>query len=171
MISRERKLELLRAFAVRSISYGNLIDAAFDGKTPDAGALLELVKTAQQSKSQEDLEFALLILYQELLRDHKAGDPKILCELILEDWHYSHEDIATILSKIKDPDSVECLYRASGLHLDYLDYDETFQLARKCIKGLAAIGTPEANARLFMLTTGTPEPVSQYAKKELKRLR
>lgn len=91
-----------------------------------------------------------------------------LCSLIKERWHYSHEDLASILQTIADPSSVNCLYEATCLHFDYLDYDDTYQFARKCIKALAAIKSIEAINKLKLLSDICPSEIRQYAVKELR---
>jgi hypothetical protein len=92
---------------------------------------------------------------------------EIFCKLLQADWHYRHEDIAFILQGLKDPSTVNCLYNAAELQFDYLDYDETYQFARKCTWALADIGTPEAKAKLQQLAHSNNELVAQYAQKRL----
>lgn len=63
----------------------------------------------------------------------------MLNELLLATWHEQHENIAFILEGKKSPDSVNALYNTALIKFDYLNYDDTYELARKCIKALSAI--------------------------------
>ena len=84
---------------------------------------------------------------------------EILSDLLLAEWHFKHEDIVMI--------TVDCLYLTAFKKLPYLDYDDTFGLARKCIYALAAIQTSDAINKIKLLTTNPNEVISKYAKKEL----
>jgi hypothetical protein len=93
---------------------------------------------------------------------------EIFCRLLQVDWHYKHEDIARILQDLKDPSTVNCLFNAAQLHFEYLDYDDTYQFARKCIKALSAIDNEEAISKLRLLTQSDIPEIKHYAEKELK---
>jgi hypothetical protein len=92
----------------------------------------------------------------------------IFCKMLLADWHKEHEDIAMELKELKDLATVECLAEAAELKFDYLDYDDTFQFARKCIKAISAIDTELAIAKLRNLAQSKNKRIREYAKKELK---
>lgn len=94
----------------------------------------------------------------------------ILCKVLSEDWHFSHEDIATWLKDIKDPSATKCLHIAATLKVPYLDYDDTFQLSRKCIKALASFKTLEAKESLVNLSRNSNPIIAEYATKELNRM-
>ena len=94
---------------------------------------------------------------------------EIFCKLLQADWHYKHEDIAQILQGLKDPSTVDCLYRAAELQFDYLNYDDTFGFARKCTWALADIGTPEAKAKLQQSARSSNDFGAKYAQKRLDR--
>lgn len=91
-----------------------------------------------------------------------------LCELLNYTWHTKHEDIAMLLENIAAPDTVDCLYKVVELKFDYLDYDDTYQFARKCVKALSRIGTEEAIDKLKMLTLSKTKEIAAYAIKELR---
>ena len=90
-----------------------------------------------------------------------------LCKLLQVDWHYKHEDLATLLKEAKNPLSLDYLYSATELQFPYLDYDDTYQFGRKCIKALSAIGTENAISRLILLSESKIPEIAEYAKKEL----
>lgn len=91
-----------------------------------------------------------------------------LCKLLQSSWHTKHEDIAMLLKQIADPTTVDCLYVATELELEYLNYDDTYQFARKCIKALSAIGNENAIEKLKLLMNSKIIEISEYAKKELR---
>jgi hypothetical protein len=92
-----------------------------------------------------------------------------LIELLAAPWHTRHEDVASTLQSIRDPRSVDALYRAALVKLPYLEYNDSEALARKCTWALADIGTPEARARLEALTTQADETVADFARRRLTR--
>src|SRR4051812_74499 len=63
----------------------------------------------------------------------------VLVDLLGMPWHFRHEDVARALQELKDARAVEPLYRAASACHGYLDYDDSFSLARKCVWGLADI--------------------------------
>ncbi len=69
---------------------------------------------------------------------------------------------------MKDPSTVDCLCKAAELHFEYLDYDDSYQFARKCIKALSAIDNEAAISKLQLLAQSSIPEVQQYAIKELK---
>jgi hypothetical protein len=91
----------------------------------------------------------------------------ILCKLLLFPYHHSHEDIARVLQEIADISTVEYLYEATELKLDYLNYDDTYQFARKCIKALSAINNSNATNKLILISNNNVKTIAEYAKKEL----
>lgn len=93
---------------------------------------------------------------------------RTLCKLLLSPIHYNHEDIARLLQQFKSPETVDCLYKAAELQFDYLDYDDTYQFARKCIKALSAIGNDDAIDKLRLLAGSKTQEIAEYAKTELR---
>ena len=69
---------------------------------------------------------------------------------------------------VADPATLDCLFKATELKFDYLDYDDTYQFARKCIKAIATIGTGNAIEKLKLLALSPTPEIAEYAKKELR---
>lgn len=69
---------------------------------------------------------------------------------LLEDetWHTKIEDIISLLEDIKDPKSIELLYKTA---INVPDYDEMRSVAKKCLWALLAINTPEAMEKIYLL--------------------
>ena len=132
-----------------------------------ASHVIALLQTAYSEHNADDVEFSLYVGFCfGLFADEFA---EILCKLIIADWHYRHEDIASILQKLKIPSTVESLYTAALLNLEYLEYSDTAPLARKCIWALGDIGTDEAKERLESLASSDCETIKEYAKRQLTR--
>jgi len=93
-----------------------------------------------------------------------------LCHLMQEDWHHSHEDIASALQDIRVPSTVDCLYQSALRKHDYLAYDDSEALAVKCIWALHDIGTPEALVKLKLLSESVSEPIRKNALDRLSAL-
>lgn len=87
--------------------------------------------------------------------------------LLSLDWHYQHENIALILQGLKSPMSVNVLFATATKRFEYLSYDDSFALARKCTWALADIGTAKAKDKLISLSLNSNEYIAQYAKKRL----
>ena len=93
----------------------------------------------------------------------------LFLELLLEKWHFVHQDIVMLLGEIADSSMNDALLSATELKLDYLDYDDTYQLARKAIKILSKIGNKSSIEKLKIIEQFDNQVISDYAKKELKK--
>lgn len=94
---------------------------------------------------------------------------KKLNELLLNSWHYKHEDIASLLQNAKSPTSIDALYKAIMTRFDYLNFDDSYALAVKCIWALRDIGTPEAIDKLTQLSKSDNEVIRCNTIHQLKR--
>lgn len=94
----------------------------------------------------------------------------ILIRLIQEPWHQMHEDIASTLQwDIPSPKAIEVLYKTALTKFDYLDFDEAYALAVKCIWALGDINTPESMEKLELLAESKNKIIRKNAKAQLKR--
>lgn len=80
--------------------------------------------------------------------------------LVLETWHFRHEDMIRLLQEHRDPRSVAVLRDAIQLksQLGYLDYDDYGAFYKKCLWALQSIGTSEA-IDLIRLCSKSSDPV------------
>lgn len=90
-----------------------------------------------------------------------------LIELLEVNWHYRHEDIVLALQWTKDNRATKTLLKTAERKFDYLEYDNSYALARKCTWALADIGTEESKQALIKLSQGHDEEVAVYALKRL----
>jgi hypothetical protein len=87
--------------------------------------------------------------------------------LVEAPWHSRHEDIARALQQLRSPVAVDALERTAHAVHEYLAYDDSFALARKCAWALADIGTPEAKRALRRLAACDNSIIASYAQKRL----
>ena len=104
------------------------------------------------------------------LRWIPPSSASILNRLLPLDWHYQHENIALALQRLADSSSVDSLYLAAQSRHAYLDYDQAYALAVKCIWALGAIGTDEAREKLQRLAASEKTVISLAAQHQLARL-
>ena len=102
---------------------------------------------------------------------HQFGyDPDfvpLLIELLESDWHFRHEDIALALQWSKDNRATNSLLKTAKIKFDYLNYDDSYSLARKCVWALTDIGTDESKQALFELSQWHDQKIASYAQKRL----
>jgi len=79
----------------------------------------------------------------------------------------AHEDIASLLQGIRSPGSIDELYKTALTRFDYLDYDDSYSLARKCIHALGDINTAESKEKLAMLAGSGIPIIKEAAEKQL----
>ncbi|MES2371135.1 MAG: HEAT repeat domain-containing protein [Bacteroidota bacterium] len=92
---------------------------------------------------------------------------EVFCKLLRMPWHNQHENMVRLLQGLKDARSVNCLYETALARFEYLDYDDTFALARKCIHALADINNEDAREKLKLLTTSDIQIIREKAEKQL----
>lgn len=96
---------------------------------------------------------------------------KILIYLLGCDWHKQHENIAMLLQRSKPPSSIDVLYETAIKEYKYLEYDEAYALAVKCIWALGDIGTEYAKQKLQLLLNSDVTIIKENAQKQLNRLK
>ena len=75
----------------------------------------------------------------------------------------------SILQELKIPSTIDTIYNAALLKLDYLGYSETAPLARKCIHVLGKFGTDEAKEKLKLLANSDCDIIKEYALHQLEK--
>ena len=83
-------------------------------------------------------------------------DTRVLIHLLSQRWHHSHEDIAMMLEEIKDPSSVDSLYKRA---LDIPDYDDGRSMVKKCIWALVSINTDESWEKIKAIKEELNDPI------------
>lgn len=100
------------------------------------------------------------------------GDPAavpILTQLLLEDWHDSHEDIVFMLGLIGDPRAIDAIAKAVVIPFDHLvQWGNVHPFQRKCAYALARIATPESKTALEKLSMSPDPMLKQYGEEGLQ---
>ena len=159
--------KLIMSFALKKITKEEFLKTFPVDLTKENKYILSELLRAFDEKDKDVIEYAIKILH---LEDFTGTDKyvDIFNKLLLVDWHERHEDIAALLKGIISPKSVDALYKAATVQYDYLDYDDTYQFARKCIKALSAINNAESIEKLRVLSQYNIPEIAAYAKKELE---
>lgn len=92
-----------------------------------------------------------------------------LISLLQADWHYRHEDIALALQGLKDNRATEALNKTAHKKFEYLAYDDSYALSRKCTWALADIGTQESKSALEEIARSDDKTIAGYASRRLER--
>ena len=130
--------------------------------------VLKLLEAAYLEKNSGDVEFSITIAgsFNLISKDYVS----ILMKLIETDWHYMHEDIASIFQTLKSSNTVDCLYRTALRRFKYLDYDDAYALAVKCIWALGDINTIASKTKLELLAQSDNQVIKDNAIYQLNRL-
>lgn len=150
-VRRTTKEEFLRQFP----------DAVEDGSVSTT-----LLERTLIEKSSDDLQCVLIVGYTFGFSPSQAD---ILCRLLEADWHVSHEDLVGAMDKLRLPQSVDSLYRATQWIPEYLSYDDSRALAVKAIWALGKIPGSESEGALRRLVSSSVEVLSDTAKHQLRR--
>jgi hypothetical protein len=153
---------------ILDLSLGNITFDEFSKKYSehvDSEYILKQLQTAFDKQDSSGVEYALLLGF--LFKNFTWDFTELLNKLIQQDWHYKHEDIAYILQQLRSPSSVDALYNAALKKLEYLDYDDSYALARKCIHALGNINTEYSKEKLKLLATSDIPIIKEKAEKQL----
>jgi len=137
----------------------------------DGSGVLDLCKELTIAREAKDAELVDLLLYLSAVVKFDYYDVDILNQLVTDPWHQKHEEIVRLLDHYRQPSSVNPLYEAALLNLDYRDYDDDFILANKCIRVLEKIQDQNAIEKMELLASADNELIRQYAQKHLNRVR
>jgi hypothetical protein len=146
----------IRTNGVRKVSKEEFL-RRFPSAVEDGKLALHLLEESYRAQDARNLSCALMVGFIfGFGREHLD----ILCRLVDEDWHINHEDVVDVLDKLRRPETVDALFRATQWVPEYLKFDDNRALAVKAIWALWKLQTPEANARLEQLAA-SDEPILQ----------
>ena len=131
----------------------------------DNNKLIELFKHAIESKNSEMVDE---VVNESISIDKLEDVIPYLLQLLQATWHFDHEDITLVLQRIGDPRAIEVLLKTATQKYDYLEYDDSKSLSRKCIWALADIGTKESEEALKELAKNQDNEIGRFAKKRLE---
>lgn len=128
------EIEAVKKYMRKSISKDEFLRDFTVDVTQNPSYVVKLLEEAYSKKSADEVEHSLFIGFSFNL--FSKDYVEILCKLIEADWHYQHENIAMIFQRLKSLDSIEYLYQAALTQFEYLNFDEAYALAVKCIWAL-----------------------------------
>ena len=131
------------------------------------GYIRELLEIALFQNEADDVEYLLIAIFRFKLFVEEYVD--VLCKLMNETWHFEHEDIASLFQSIKSPKTIDCLFNAAQTQFQYLEFDEAFALAVKCIWALGDINTIESREKLKLLALSENKIIRDNAIYQLNR--
>lgn len=169
MTTDEKKL--IKDFISREITSADFIEKYPVNLNANPNYILSVLQNAYETKNAEEIDLGLTLPFFD--KDFKGSNKyvDILCKLLREPWHHKHEDIAVLLQGLKAPESVDALYEAVFSRFDYLDYDDTYALARKCIHALGDINTEYSREKLKLLASSDIPIIKEKADKQLNYYR
>ncbi|MEY8712549.1 hypothetical protein [Mangrovibacter phragmitis] len=159
----KEKLELFRSLMRGSISYDSFIEE-YEAKY----GFLDICKELGSAKEGKDAKAIDVYLYLGSLIQYEYSCMDILNELLLSDWHNKHEDLVRIIENKKSKSSVDYLYNAIFMKLEYMDYDDDYVFATKCVRALSKIGGDAAMKKLKLLCASGNNIIKDRAMKEIK---
>jgi hypothetical protein len=163
----EERKKLIASLYSGRINKGEFLQRYFNDQVIDERYPLELPRTGINHKDSDAIEEAVVLLYAGATKSYNIYANE-LCSLLQMPWHTKHEDIAMLLKELADPSTVDCLFKTAELQFEYLEYDDTYQFARKCIKALSSIGNENAITKLKILSNSKIKEIAEFAKSELQ---
>lgn len=161
------EIEVVKKLMRKSITKTEFLRDFTVDVTQNPSYVLMLLEEAYNRKIASEVEYSLFIGFSfNLFSEDYVG---IICKLLESHWHFQHENIAMILQKLKSPASIDYLYKAALTQLDYLDFDEAYALAVKCIWALGDINTEDSRKKLKVITESENEIIRDNAVKQLER--
>lgn len=127
------------------------------------------LENAYEEKNPENIGLLLYIIFEyDFISELYI---EILCKILYSKWHYEHENIAMIFNELKSPKTIKSLYDTAVTQFDYLNYDDSYALAVKCIWALGKINVPEAHEKLKILAKSVNKIIKECAIEQLNRIK
>ncbi|MEL6192113.1 MAG: hypothetical protein AAFR66_08690 [Bacteroidota bacterium] len=123
----------------------------------------QLYKEAFDEKSDDTLEFSLLLHGFLGLRDWRNGFSSIWRELLKEGWHRQHEDLVVCITGFEDPQDIDLLFQIACTKFDYMIEEDNVALTTRCVYALGSLHHPEAKKRIALIAKLNDYPSVQYA--------
>jgi hypothetical protein len=130
----------------------------------DRNKLVELFEHAIETKNPDEVDDAVSATFSIIKPESFVS---YLCQLLESSWHFDHEDITRLLQKIGDPESVNVLFKTAIKKFDYLEYDDSKSLSRKCTWALADIGNSKSKEALIELAKNQDKEIAGFAQKRI----
>jgi hypothetical protein len=165
MIQEEK--QILLDFIMRKISEEEVLQKYLFDLKNDKNYIFSAIKKAAEGENAEDLEYSFYLLFFNKAIIFQEEFIELICKLLKGKWHYQHENIVTMLQSIKSPLSINVLYETAFEKFDYLNYDDTHSLGRKCVHALGDINTEESKEKLRLIANSNIPILKEKAEKQL----
>ena len=123
---------------------------------------------AYRSKCADKLEEFIYLTFVYEVFEIKYAD--VLNELLISDWHYQHENIVLLLQRISSVESLEYLYNAMDLHLQYLEWDDNYAFEVKCVRAIYQIGKEKSVPYLKELCRHPNSIIRKTAQRQIEKM-
>lgn len=133
--------------------------------------IYSVFKKIYDTKDADSLEFAITLTIFDPSIFPWDKYYQLICQFLKEQWHFSHESLVGALPTLDIPVVVETLYKTALLKLDYLFYDDTFALARRCIFKLGKINSIDSRRKLDLLGKSDNPVIRKHIKEQMEILR
>jgi hypothetical protein len=161
----QQQQDLMIDLVSHRISKDRFLASLFNGGEIPKDYLRAQLETALEIKDADSVE-CLLIFGAVFGFTQDCAD--VLCRLLIEDWHISHENIARELKVFKYPEAVGYLFKAALTCYPYIASEHA--LGVKCIYALHEIGTNKATEKIRLLSQVDNAEMSELATRLLARV-
>lgn len=133
----------------------------------DGAALgVEVLRDSIARKDPVDLEMAVILANTFGVTVEYVSP---LISATYAEWHVKHEDVVTLLGRLRDEDAIPALEHAARWTPEYLAYDGGESLTSKAVRALSAVPGKAADAALRSLVTDGSQVAQDQARKALAR--
>lgn len=157
----------------KKIDLEELRNSLFSMYELDRDVFLNSLNDAYKTKDSfavECLVNSFFILEKTDVKNDYLKCVEVLNELLISKWHKSNEDIVGLLEIISDESSLEYLFRAIDLDLDYLSWDVNHSFEKKCIHAIVKIGKQKSEKYLRLICNNHILTIRDCALKQLDRI-
>jgi hypothetical protein len=148
-----------------TITFDELDEFFGDTCVDQSKLIIELLENSLAEKNGVAVDYLIYAVFKNGVNEsyleifHKLLD-------VRDEWQYKHEDVATLLEKIKSPLSVPFLYRLA----DEIETSDIHSIPLKAMWALRAIGNLEAEESLSKLCQSSDTRKAKIAKQQLEYL-
>lgn len=131
-------------------------------------SIKESIEMAMHTKDGEYLSFLMYSIFSKKDNLYIEEFISYFNQLIIEEWHKEHENIVGLLQRNGGNDeSVDNLFKAIFMTFEYLEWDDNYAFAVKCVWAIAVIHGINSEKYLKILAENDNEIISRNAKERL----
>ena len=158
-------------FFLKKISYDEFVKKIISYYNESEDSILNELLVSYDNMCSEKIDYLVYALF--VLDDTIANFDinkylNVLNKLIISSWHYKHEDIVQLLEKISSFESLNYLYQAVYLRLDYLSWDDNYSFNKKCIYAISKIGKQKSLPYLKKISFDDNKILRECAAEQMK---